>query len=183
MSTEQATPGIAPLELKRITTEMHDLEDRLQITGELTAGEPVVFWMTQRLVKRLVPHLLGWLQPSAAAGNTATIADYHTAAVQSFAQQAAIAQLPEQPAVQATQQNSDWLIETIDVARTAEIISLTFKSGEQRAALLMAPQPLRQWLAILHDQCRKGEWALDIWPEWILNNAPTDGSKHSGTMH
>lgn len=183
MTTDASTPQCKPLELKRITTEMHDLEDRLQLIGELGTGEPVVLWMTQRLVKRLVPHLLTWLQPAAPAGKTAAVADYHTAAVQSFAQQAAIAQLPEQPAVQATQQNSAWLIETIDVARTEEIIALTFKSSDQQATLLMAPQPLRQWLAILHDQCRKGEWVLDIWPEWILDSVPADAPKVTGTMH
>ena len=37
--------------------------------------------------------------------------DYHTDAVQSFAQQAAIAQLPEQPPVQAAQQHSTLLID------------------------------------------------------------------------
>lgn len=183
MNTEQATSATAPVELKRITTEMHDLEDRLQLVGEVESGEPVVLWLTQRLLKRLVPHLLGWLQPVAPVGKATAVADYHTSAVQSFAQQAAIAQLPEQPAVQATQQNSAWLIETIDVARTPEIIALTFKSGEQKATLLMAAQPLRQWLAILHDQCHKGEWVLDIWPEWILDSMPADAPKITGTMH
>lgn len=162
---------------------MHSLEDRLQLTGETESGEPVVLWMTQRLVKRLVPHLLTWLQPVAPAGKAAAVADYHTAAVQSFAQQAAIAQLPEQSAVQASPQNSTWLIETIDVTRTEEIIALTFKSAHQQATLLMAPQPLRQWLAILHDQCLKGEWVMDIWPEWILDNVPSVSSGSTGTMH
>ncbi|KFE57147.1 hypothetical protein [Pseudomonas syringae] len=183
MTTDVPTAVSPPLELKRITTEMHDLEDRMQLTGELTSGEPVVLWMTQRLVKRLVPHLLTWLQPAAPTGKSAVVADYHTAAVQSFAQQAALAQLPEQSAVQATPQHSAWLIETIDVTRTEEIIALTFKSGEQQATLLMAPQPLRQWLAILHDQCVKGEWALEIWPEWILDSIPTGGPKLNATMH
>ena len=184
MSTESATPAPAPMDLKRVTTEMHELEDRLQLVGELESGEPVVFWLTQRLVKRLVPHLLSWLQP-AAPGVTAaaSVPDYHTDAIQSFAQQAAVAQLPEQPPVQAAQQDSTLLIDSIDVVRTPEIIALTFKVGELKATLLMAQQPLRQWLAILHDQCRKGEWALDIWPDWIIDSAPSESQQVRATVH
>jgi len=182
VSTESATP--APMDLKRVTTEMHDLEDRLQLTGELASGGTVVFWLTQRLVKRLVPHLLSWLQ-SAATGVTAAapLPDYHADAIQSFAQQAALAQLPEQPPVQAAQQDSKCLIDSIDVVRTPEIIALTFKVGEQKATLLMAQQPLRQWLAVLHDQCRKGEWTLDIWPDWIIDSAPTESQPARTTVH
>ena len=184
MSTESSTPAIAPMDLKRITTEMHDLEDRLQLVGELASGGTVVFWLTQRLVKRLVPHLLSWLQPSSTGVTAAApVPDFHIDAIQTFAQQAAIAQLPEQPPVQAAQQDSTLLIDAIDVVRTPEIIALTFKAGEQKATLLMAQQPLRQWLAILHDQCRKGEWALDIWPDWIIDSARSESQQVRATVH
>lgn len=184
MSTESATPAPVPMDLKRITTEMHELEDRLQLVGELESGGPEVFWLTQRLVKCLVPHLLSWLQPAGRGANAAApVPDYHTDAIQSFAQQAAIAQLPEQPPVQVAQQDSKWLVDSIDVVRTPEVIALTFKVGEQKATLLMAQQPLRQWLAILHDQCRKGEWALDIWPDWIIDSAPSESQQVRATVH
>ena len=183
MSTESSTLATAPMDLKRITTEMHDLEDRLQLVGELASGGTVMFWLTQRLVKRLVPHLLSWLQPAATGVTAAAPPDYHTDAIQSFAQQAAIAQLPEQSAVQAAQQDSTLLIDAIDVVRTPEFIALTFKVGEQKATLLMAQQPLRQWLAVLHDQYRKGEWTLDIWPDWIIDSALVESQPVRATVH
>lgn len=186
MTTEQSNPTLpatASLELKRITSEMDDVEDRLRLVGEPESGEPVEFWLTQRLLKRMLPHLVKWLEPTAKAGNAATLPNYHTDAVQSFAQQAALSQLPQQAPVVADKQQDKWLVETIEFALTPDIIAMTFKGGEHKATLLLAQQPLRQWLAILHDQCRIGEWKLDVWPDWIVDSAPSQPKQVRSTMH
>lgn len=175
----------APLTLNRVTTELDETQDRLRLTGDLDSGEPVVFWITRRMLKRLLPHLLAWLQPAAEGTQVTAAADYHTDAIQSFAQQAAVAELAQhqQAPVQAPQQTSQWLIDSIDMTRTPDIIALTFKSGELHAALLLAQQPLRQWLAIVHEQSTKAEWALDLWPQWILDSAPNTTRQVRATVH
>lgn len=183
MTTEDAALTTQPVELKRVTTEMDESEDRLRLVGEVDSGEPVVFWLTQRLLKRMLPHLLSWLQPSSSASRASPVPDYHTDAVQSFAQQAAVAQLAVEAPVQAKRQGSHMLVESIDITRTPDVIALTFKSGEHKAALLLAQQPLRQWLAILHEQCRTAEWAMDVWPEWIVQSVPSTTRQIRATVH
>jgi hypothetical protein len=183
VTTEDAVLASEPVELKRVTTEMDESEDRLRLVGEIESGEPMVFWLTQRLLKRMLPHLLSWLQPSSSASRASPVPDYHTDAIQAFAQQAAVAQLPHQAPVLAHPQDNRLLVDAIDITRTPDIIALTFKSGEKKAALLLAQQPLRQWLAILHEQCRTAEWSMDVWPEWIVDSKPNTTRQVRATMH
>ena len=49
-------------ELQRITTEFIDSEDRIRLCGECSPQQTVVLWLTQRMLNRLVPHLLNWLE-------------------------------------------------------------------------------------------------------------------------
>ena len=48
-------------ELQRITSEYIEAEDRLRLTGEVGEGETETLWLTQRLLTRLLDHLLKWL--------------------------------------------------------------------------------------------------------------------------
>ena len=49
--------------LKRITTEFIPVEDRIRLSGEREDnGSPLVLWLTQRLIRRMLPVLLDWLQ-------------------------------------------------------------------------------------------------------------------------
>lgn len=185
MTTEDAALTTEPMELKRVTTEMDESEDRLRLVGEVESGEPVVFWLTQRLLKRMLPHLFSWLQPSSSASRASPVPDYHTDAVQSFAQQVAVAELPLQTPVLAQPQpkGSRLLVDSVDITRTPDVIALTFKSVDHQAVLLLAQQPLRQWLAILHEQCRTADWAMDVWPEWIMQSVPTTTRQIRATVH
>jgi len=58
--TAPSTP--AGPELKRVTTEYVDAEDRLRISGETGDGGVLVLWMTQRMVNRLIGALAQWLE-------------------------------------------------------------------------------------------------------------------------
>lgn len=179
------THGLAePVQLKRVTTEFDEHEDRLRLAGETEHGEPVVLWLTQRLLKRVVPHVLAWLQPP--AQGTEAVPDYHVEAVQSFAQQAAIAQLEPQPPVVVQQSvlGSHRLVDAVEITRTPDVIALTFKVGENKAVLLLAPHALRQWLAIVYQLCRKAEWSMDgVWPEWMSSSATAPAGPVKAVMH
>lgn len=53
------------MNLNRVTTVYVDLEDRFRLSGKTQDGQVLVLWLTQRLLCRLVPHLVRWLDQRA----------------------------------------------------------------------------------------------------------------------
>ena len=174
-------------ELQRITTEYIDNEDRIRLCGESAPNEAVVLWLTQRLLNRLVPHLLTWLEQQ--AGVKAGIgSDVRADVMHSFAQQAALASMEMQAPVQAHTARQTWLVQSVDVTVNQQLVRLTFKGADTaqqdaplEATVSMQALPLRQWLSILHEQCRRAGWVSPeasnaVWPEW-LQARQGDGSE------
>lgn len=157
------------MKLKRLTTEYVDFEDRIRLTGEASAGERVVLWLPQRLLQRMLPVLLGWLEPQAGQAP-------HTEVLQGFAQQAARAELPLQAPVTAEAGSAGWLVHSVDITQTPQAVRLTFCDAAGRAATVtLATKPLRQWLNIVHDAYSKAEWPRGVWPEWVREGAASNG--------
>lgn len=173
------------LELQRITTEYVDTEDRLRLAGETQDGVRLVLWLTQRLLLRLVPHVLHWLEQQVASDSPAYFPPEQAEVVNSFAQQVAQAISPALPAVQITQITEDWLVHSIDLTSAAEILILRFKGAapEAQAQFSVTAQLLRQWLNVLHGQCAKGEWLMTVWPTWLEATAPCGAAVLPVTMH
>ncbi len=149
------------LTLQKITTEYVELEDRIRLAGEMGNQEAVVVWLTQRLLQRLVPVLLQYLGGQAPAEQSFDV-------LQSFAQQAALAELQQQPPVQTATDGVTCLALKVEIRKTSEMMRLEF-IGEQGQPILLelGATTLRQWLAILHDAYIRAEWPLDVWPEWM----------------
>ena len=157
--------------LERITTEYIDLEDRIRLAGEVGNAAPVVIWLTQRLLQRLVPALLQWLERQDDDISRAEV-------LQSFAQQAARAELTPQAPVQAVAGCAAWLAQSVDITRSEQLLSLTFRGADgEDATLNLAAKPLRQWLSIVHDTYLKAGWPLDMWPNWIRESTLTAGQQ------
>jgi len=146
--------------LERITTKYIDVEDRIQLSGQTGSLTPVVIWLTQRLLQRLIPVVLKDLerQRQGALGEV----------LQGFAQQAARAGTVPQAPVQFNERSPAWLARKVDVTPSKTTLQLVFHGAEgQTAVLALAVDPLRQWLNILYDVCFKAQWPLDVWPAWI----------------
>lgn len=170
--------------LQRITTEYDEREDRIRVSGELADGRTVVLWLTQRLLNRLVPHLTAWLARQVApASSIPSVQAIHQDIVQSFAQQAARAQLAPEPPVRASSPMASWRVDSVDIAQGEDAVALTFKgeAGEQVLVTLSA-QPLRQWLGIVYEQILRGQWPTTAWPAWMQADAPAQawGSRAAG---
>lgn len=170
---EQTNPKV--LILQKITTEYVDTEDRIRLLAETANHEPVVLWLTQRLLRRLVPRLIDWLQGKADDPLNAGVR-------QSFAQQVAQAQLkpvsPVQlkpvetgPANDPPPQHHESLVTSVHCEWSPKHMVLRF-DGQQtvKASLRLESIPLRQWLGILHRMYVKAEWEQGFWPEWIQTN-------------
>ena len=153
-------------ELQRITTAYVDAEDRVRLSGELAHRQTVVLWLTQRLLNRLVPHLTHWLEQQAMS--TSPVAPTTQAMMQMFAQQAARAQQTPEAPVRPAPGHFAWRVASIELACNDEAVGLVFKGdAAQSARLTLFPPALRQWLAILYDQYRHGDWPTTVWPTWL----------------
>lgn len=152
--------------LQRVTTEYDETEDRIRLCGEREDGTAVVVWLTQRLLRRLLPMLLEWLEQQGADMPRADL-------LLGLAQQAAQAELAPQQPVQAAPDSATWLAQAVDLTRTPGGVGLVFRGdGDGEAATLtLATTPLQQWLGIVHQAYGKAEWPVDLWPEWLREAA------------
>jgi hypothetical protein len=156
-------------ELKRITSEYIEGEDRVCLTGEVGEGETETLWLTHRLLTRLIGHLLKWLEQQVPAAAPDVFKDEQAAdMMQGFAQQAANAELSAQQPVQSQADTQSWLVTSVDVTSNDQLLTLTFKGANGESTLLnLQAQPLRQWLAIIHQLWQATEWPQTTWPQWM----------------
>lgn len=178
---QQGVPGLA-----RITTRYSPGQDRVCLAGALPDGSPVLLWLTQRLLRRLLPHLTAWLEgldvSQAVAGTAGRAQTLYAEAVQGFALQAARAQLTPQVPVQVVEDGPACLVRSVDVQATPHAMKLVFSGSQGAVAAMELPaQLLRQWLAIVHDAWRVADWPLDPWPAWLLENPSVHAS--SAVLH
>ena len=172
--------------LQRVTSIYSDSEDRFRIAGEVDADSTRCLWLTQRLLMRLVPHMLEWLNEIARAEGKGDLGQAEL--MQDFAQQAAKARLEPQAAVRVpsipdpnapiettpgasafAKIDDTWLVQEVDISKSTNgVLTLVFKRERASGAqLAMAPIELRQWLIILHTQWLQAGWPAAIWPEWV----------------
>ncbi|TRW92015.1 hypothetical protein [Candidatus Methylobacter oryzae] len=165
--------------LQKVTIQYCEQEDRIRLTGEVENAAPVVIWLTQRLLQRVLQALLKHDQSEGGLHS-------HHHIFQSFAQQAATAELEQTPqvSVQPAVESSVWLVNSVDLANSEQRVELTFRgSDDQQVRLLLNEMLLRQWLAIIYGLYLKADWPLDVWPDWIGGNASATNSQQAVRMH
>jgi hypothetical protein len=191
--------------LERITTEYITAEDRIRLAGLTGEDLPVILWLTQRLVNRLLPPLFEWLtrQEDSFPG---------IESLQFVAQQQATrhksphppvqspknrpknlqpqAQLKNDntrnppPPVQVEKDSPSRLITSIDITSNDNVVSLIFKNdSEESLSLIMTASLLSQWLSILFFTYRKAEWPLTGWPDWMVEGRHAEEQPATVTVH
>lgn len=167
---EQAPPARA---LNRVTTEYQPVQDRVRLAGDPGDGSVLVLWLTQRLLRQLVPQLLEWLQKQDTADLPGGDELLHSAR-----QQSATRRLGDADAapVVAAEARAEWLVTAVDVQQRPEVLRLIFRAPQQhreRIVLDLRPLALRQWLHIVMLAYARAAWPLDVWPEWMREQLPT----------
>ena len=171
--------------LQRITTEYIESEDRIRLTAITDAEETLILWTTQRLLIRLVAHFLGWLEKEAPeVARSSAIGTGAKSALQGMAQQSAVANLHNQPAVTANSESAALLVKEIDIKIGEETVLLVFKCDDgQKAELSFTVQQLRQWLGMINRLWRLAEWPVSIWPDWMDDNQQPDSVDADSPVH
>ena len=165
--------------LKKVTFDYIATEDRVRLSGECEQGGQRAIWLTRRLLDRLVPVLLAWIEQHAiAASGAAATGDASRRASRAdallgFAQQAARQKLVQQQPVHPRADDAWWLACAAQVKRGRHGVLVAFRGSEQgqEADLRLHVNVLRSWLNILYDTYRKADWPLGVWPDWVREAA------------
>ncbi|MBO6758463.1 MAG: hypothetical protein JJ902_19170 [Roseibium sp.] len=148
--------------INRLTTSYNETEDRLRVSGQLSGSETIVLWLTQRLARRLVQALCGWLDKDVAG----TAAD---SVRQEFAQMAAEAGLAPQEPVKPREETAERLVTEVNLQRAGGQVTFVFRdAGGDGVNMSFSETELRQWLSIVRGSFERANWPLDCWPDWLL---------------
>ncbi len=155
--------------LKKVTLQYIEIEDRIRMSAEFDGGEPAVFWLTQRLCRRLVPKLAGHLEYSA---QKSLLVD--KGLMLSVQQHDAEWQQTLSEPVKVVGLARSVLPEKVDLHCLAGGASIIFPfdgKGEQ-ARLQMNMVELRQWMGVVYRQFRLAGWPMEVWPNWFALSEP-----------
>lgn len=174
------------IELKRITTQYDEHQDRICVCGEGRDGQPAqVLWLTQRLLNRLIGPLCSWLDTKVGGNEHLQPSSVRQTLMNTFAQQHAVQSMVPTAAVAVDASNSGDLVQSVDLQCSANAVRLIFNSpGHAGQAVLTMKAPLlRQWLYILYGQYRKARWPASAWPEWIEASGSSGQTKNAMILH
>ncbi len=154
--------------LTKVTCTYSELEDRIRMSAMLKEGEPVVFWLTQRLSCRIVRALTAHLEKSL---SQSALVDMGL--LLSCQQRDAEWQHEPSEPVPFKEETLRILPEKVDLSCSPESAALLFPIGEgEDAQLHMNFKEMRQWLAIVHRQFKNAGWPMGVWPAWFTQAEP-----------
>jgi hypothetical protein len=145
----------ATLETTKITMAISRTEDRISLTCALPGDERAVLWLTARLARQLIPHLMKELARSPEAPRFDDEQEMPAAAGQD-AQEAAVTAGPN---------SSSWLVTAIDIHPGPPIVRLCFRQDHNHPAVLLGLEykELSRWLAGLKRCYIQADWPMDCW--------------------
>lgn len=171
-----SAPVIPDEAVRRFTTEYVGTEDRLRLALERGDGSIATLWLTRRLVRRLVVHIvkvidtLPRLRGDGGAGGGGQVSQ-PSDNVQRRNQLEALGKIEQQaPVLGGTLPDGleSHLITALGVRMTKKAVLIDCKVDKEIVQTLpFSEAELRQWLGVLHLNFRKAEWVEDIWPKWI----------------
>lgn len=166
------------MQLTRLTTQFVENEDRYLISADSDAGI-VNLWLTQRLLKRLLPHLIKWVgQPHASDHHRPQIKktdiehDEDQLKHSGHVHEQAASQLVAQHRKPVANVSSDaavktCLVHTLKFQARGDVLRLVFELPDgDEALLLLQEEHARIWLGVVYRHWQQAQWP-DIWPDWM----------------
>jgi len=171
------------MQLTRLTTCFVEEEDRFLVSADSDAGV-INLWLTQRLLKRLLPHLIAWVgsvnpERLAEAGAATVAQDKEGEAVaeegtgsDENSRHHLTSQLIAQhrkpiPRVAADKAVQSCLVKSLQLHTQQQTLRLVFELPDKdEAVLLLQEEHARMWLGALYKHWQQAQWS-DIWPEWM----------------
>ena len=159
--------------LKKVTSEFIETEDRFRLSALTKEDEVVAFWLTQRLLTRLVAHLSKQIEidspelSNAPVGEKASYSDSdrdrQISNRESFAKQSA---------VKIEKNIKPILITEVDIKFGKSDLTLVLKSGKKScASISFSLSELKQWLEILYTLWHRASWPISLWPQKLIDNS------------
>ncbi len=157
------------VKLKKVTLQYIEIEDRIRMLADLDGEERAVFWLTQRLCRRLVPKLVHHLEHSAPdshlvdKGLMLSVQQHDAGWQQKFSEP-----------VRSTGLSRSVLPEKVDLFCPAGGAAIVFPldDGGEPARLQMTMLELRQWMAVIYRQFQVAGWPMEVWPQWFALSEP-----------
>lgn len=172
----------AKSKLRRFTTEYVAPEDRMRILIEMDNNQVTIMWLTRRLMVRMVPELIKYLD-EVVLTSTSSMEEQATGAPRTAArprlsnnaqrqrQMYALGQIEQQKPVSPQTPDCvkrEELITSLQVQLGHNGVLIGFLAKQDMVQQLpFAQDGLRQWLGVLHSKFRKAVWDDDVWPTWI----------------
>ncbi len=155
--------------LKKVTLQYIEVEDRIRMSADVEGGNAAVFWLTQRLCRRLVPKLAHHLEHSAPKS-----IQVDKGLMLSVQQHDAEWQRKFSEPVRVFGLKRSVLPEHVNLYCPAggAIIIFPLDVGGDQARLQMNMVELRQWMGVVYRQFRVAGWSMEVWPKWFALSEP-----------
>lgn len=175
------------MDVTRATLAFNKTEDRISLTCALENDEHIILWLTARLVRQLVPHLVQLTtrlpKTPSKVGRQEVVAEADSAGESSVSDLAPEGQglgtpemrSPESPVI-AKEGSPSKVVTAIDITHSPMLVKLCFKEDQDNTGVWLSLEhtQLAQWLEGVKQCFVQAGWATDCWH--VSNTTDYDGS-------
>jgi hypothetical protein len=149
--------------IRKVTMVYVPVEDRIQMRAESGDDQVTIMWLSFRLCREIVRRLTRQLDMSQAKRTPIV----QSQLVQQSMHSNAKANIKPTPPVRCADVQGFLLTKMIiQVSDTRVVLKIPLPDGDE-GILSLTLEEARQWLEILYQQYKKGEWPLEVWPAWM----------------
>lgn len=168
------------MEVTRATLAFDKTEDRISLTCAFKGHNNVILWLTARLARQLVPHLVELTaqlpENHRASSQDEVVAERGSETDDSFSDEAPEREAGEiqksrapEPAVIAEAGSPSRVVTAIDITNSPMLVKLCFRDDQGNASVLLSLEhmQLAQWLEGVRQCFIQAGWPMDCWQDLV----------------